>query len=149
MPSTCCTATKTETLLAQQLTASQQRIGELESQIAAWQEELTTAKKQWKQDKLTADIQAAQSTLADLTEQVRHIPEHMALARNFQWGKDLGGSDETIIARHFDRPVFVHSYPREVKAFYMKPNTDNPAVVDNFDCPGPGGLRRDHRRVDA
>jgi asparaginyl-tRNA synthetase len=33
-----------------------------------------------------------------------------------QWGEDLGGGDETIIANQFDRPVFVHGYPAEIKA---------------------------------
>jgi hypothetical protein len=27
----------------------------------------------------------------------------MELAKNFEWGSDLGGSDETIIARLHDR----------------------------------------------
>lgn len=39
---------------------------------------------------------------------------------NFEWGNDLGGTDETIISEQFDRPVMVHHYPAAVKAFYMK-----------------------------
>lgn len=39
---------------------------------------------------------------------------------NFEWGNDLGGADETIISEQFDRPVMVHHYPAQVKAFYMK-----------------------------
>jgi asparaginyl-tRNA synthetase len=38
----------------------------------------------------------------------------------FEWGNDLGGTDETIISEQFDRPVMVHHYPVGVKAFYMK-----------------------------
>jgi asparaginyl-tRNA synthetase len=38
----------------------------------------------------------------------------------FQWGNDLGGTDETVISQQFDRPVMVHRYPANVKAFYMK-----------------------------
>ena len=38
----------------------------------------------------------------------------------FQRGDDFGGTDETIISSQFDRPVFVHRYPKAVKAFYMK-----------------------------
>ncbi|MDZ7346793.1 MAG: asparagine--tRNA ligase, partial [candidate division KSB1 bacterium] len=39
---------------------------------------------------------------------------------NFVDGDDLGGTDETIISNHFDRPVMITHYPIEVKAFYMK-----------------------------
>ena len=38
----------------------------------------------------------------------------------FEWGQDLGGTDETLISEQFDRPVMVHHYPAAVKAFYMK-----------------------------
>src|SRR5512134_2100710 len=41
-----------------------------------------------------------------------------------EWGQDLGAEDETLLARQFDRPVFVFNYPRAVKAFYMKQNPD-------------------------
>ncbi|MBI2374091.1 MAG: asparagine--tRNA ligase [Deltaproteobacteria bacterium] len=33
---------------------------------------------------------------------------------------DFGGDDETILSRTYDRPVMVHRYPAQVKAFYMK-----------------------------
>ncbi|HLM75457.1 MAG TPA: asparagine--tRNA ligase [Polyangiaceae bacterium] len=39
---------------------------------------------------------------------------------DFAWGGDFGGEDETVISSRFDRPVMVHRYPAEVKAFYMK-----------------------------
>jgi len=38
----------------------------------------------------------------------------------FKYGDDFGGTDETIISEKFDRPVIVHHYPAEIKAFYMK-----------------------------
>ena len=38
----------------------------------------------------------------------------------FKVGDDFGAPDETIVSSKFDRPVFVHHYPKEVKAFYMK-----------------------------
>jgi asparaginyl-tRNA synthetase len=55
------------------------------------------------------------------------------------WGRDLGGDDETLLAQAFDRPVFVFNYPREVKAFYMKQNPDDPRTVLNNDCLAPEG----------
>ena len=64
----------------------------------------------------------------------------MELAANFQVGTDLGGSDETIISRLHDRPVFVTHYPRDVKAFYMRQDRDNPEYVENFDMLAPQGF---------
>lgn len=42
----------------------------------------------------------------------------------FQFGTDLGGTDETVLSEGFDRPVCVTHYPAAVKAFYMKPDPD-------------------------
>src|SRR3954465_4198466 len=38
----------------------------------------------------------------------------------FEWGGDLGAPDETYLSSKYDKPVMVHHYPAEVKAFYMK-----------------------------
>ncbi len=46
-----------------------------------------------------------------------------------QWGDDLGGEDETILTKLYDRPVFVTNYPKKAKAFYMKENPANPDTV--------------------
>ena len=39
---------------------------------------------------------------------------------DFPWGEDFGGEDETVLSTRYERPVMVHRYPAEVKAFYMK-----------------------------
>lgn len=62
-----------------------------------------------------------------------------ALGSDIAWGKDLGGDDETLLAKEYDRPVFVYNYPREVKAFYMKENPEDPRTVLNNDCLAPEG----------
>ncbi len=41
-------------------------------------------------------------------------------------GSDFGGSDETILSKHFDRPVIIHRYPTQIKAFYMEPDPEKP-----------------------
>jgi asparaginyl-tRNA synthetase len=61
------------------------------------------------------------------------------LGSDITWGSDLGGDDETLLARDYDRPVFVYNYPRQVKAFYMKENPDDPRTVLNNDCLAPEG----------
>jgi asparaginyl-tRNA synthetase len=62
-----------------------------------------------------------------------------ALGSDLAWGQDLGGDDETLLARQYDRPLFVYNYPKEVKAFYMKENPDDPRTVLNNDCLAPEG----------
>jgi asparaginyl-tRNA synthetase len=62
-----------------------------------------------------------------------------ALGSDIKWGDDLGGDDETLLAKEYDRPVFVFNYPRQVKAFYMKENPADPRTVLNNDCLAPEG----------
>ncbi len=57
----------------------------------------------------------------------------------FRWGDDLGGADETTVSEQFDRPVMVHRYPSEVKAFYMKRDPQNPKVALAVDVLAPEG----------
>lgn len=61
------------------------------------------------------------------------------LGSDITWGKDLGGDDETLLAKQYDRPVFVFNYPKQVKAFYMKENTEDTRTVLNNDCLAPEG----------
>src|SRR6266536_316480 len=62
-----------------------------------------------------------------------------ALGGDMEWGRDLGGGDETTLAKQYDRPVFVYNYPKAVKAFYMKENPADPRTVLNNDCLAPEG----------
>jgi asparaginyl-tRNA synthetase len=57
----------------------------------------------------------------------------------FEWGNDLGGTDETIISEQFDRPVMVHRYPAKVKGFYMKRDPQNPELALAVDVLAPEG----------
>lgn len=57
----------------------------------------------------------------------------------FEYGNDLGGGDETIISGKFDRPVMVHRYPAEVKAFYMKRDPENEKLALAVDVLAPEG----------
>ena len=62
-----------------------------------------------------------------------------SLGGDMEWGRDLGGEDETTLAKQYDRPVFVYNYPKAVKAFYMKENPADPRTVLNNDCLAPEG----------
>lgn len=118
----------------------QERLSQLQKTIAEAETKLAGGNvKKWEQDKLAATITEAKEELADVEEDVRNLPRHAELARNFKWGEDLGGSDETIISRQHDVPTFVTHYPREVKAFYMKRNEADHRLVNNFDLLAPEG----------
>jgi asparaginyl-tRNA synthetase len=56
-----------------------------------------------------------------------------ALGSDIEWGRDLGGDAETLLATQYDRPVMVFNYPKAVKAFYMKENPADPRTVLNND----------------
>jgi asparaginyl-tRNA synthetase len=62
-----------------------------------------------------------------------------ALGSAMEWGQDLGGEDETLLAKQYDRPVMVFNYPKAVKAFYMKENPADPRTVLNNDMLAPEG----------
>jgi asparaginyl-tRNA synthetase len=76
-------------------------------------------------------------------------------AVDIHWGADFGGDEETLISESFDRPVIIHRYPVENKAFYMKTDPDNPRVALCMDVLGPegygeiigGGQREDNLEV--
>lgn len=55
------------------------------------------------------------------------------------WGEDVGGSDETTLSRHFDKPVIIHRYPAQAKAFYMEPDPENSKLVLCMDMLAPEG----------
>lgn len=55
------------------------------------------------------------------------------------WGEDLGAPHETILGNLYDRPVFIHSWPTETKAFYMEPLDGDPTRVKCDDLIAPEG----------
>ncbi len=57
----------------------------------------------------------------------------------FQVGGDLGGTDETVLSQQFDRPVCVTHYPAAIKAFYMKPDPNEPEKALCVDVLAPEG----------
>ena len=73
-----------------------------------------------------------------------HYDEAVELLRkngfpDFPWGEDFGAPHEDAISAQFDRPVFVHHYPREVKAFYMEPDPERPETALACDLIAPEG----------
>jgi len=68
---------------------------------------------------------------------VEAVERLQKLGSDIKQGDDLGGDDETILTKQFDRPVFVHHYPAEIKAFYMEPDPNDPtyALCDDLLAP--------------
>ncbi|MFZ5468962.1 MAG: asparagine--tRNA ligase, partial [Myxococcota bacterium] len=56
-----------------------------------------------------------------------------------KWGDDFGGDEETVLASQFDRPVIVHRYPADLKAFYFKRDPADPKVALGMDVLAPEG----------
>jgi asparaginyl-tRNA synthetase len=134
------TGQKTKEFLDHQLQDLQSQKQQLESRIATLEEEQKEQIKEWKRDKNAAELIELRGEIDEVNTKIENNPKHAKLAAEFQWGKDLGGSDETIISQMHDKPVFVTHYPKEAKAFYMKTDRDNEKVVLNFDLLAPAGF---------
>ena len=57
----------------------------------------------------------------------------------FEYGNDFGSPDETWLSSQYDRPVMVHRYPADVKAFYMEPDAKDPRYALCVDVLAPEG----------
>lgn len=96
--------------------------------------------KKWKKRRLDARAIEINARLDEITEVLRNIPVWRSSARSFEWGGDFGGSDETLLSWHFDRPVIVHRYPAAVKAFYMKRDPEDDRLALGMDVLAPEGF---------
>lgn len=52
---------------------------------------------------------------------------------------DLGADDETMLTKLYDTPLFVMKYPAKIKAFYMKPDPEDPTRALCADLLAPEG----------
>ena len=52
---------------------------------------------------------------------------------DFISGKDLGAKDESLLSEEFDKPLFIHHYPKKIKAFYMKEDPEDSELSLSFD----------------
>ncbi len=58
---------------------------------------------------------------------------------DFDWGGDFGAADETFLSEEYDRPLFVHRYPAEIKAFYMERDPQDERLSLSVDLLAPEG----------
>ncbi len=59
---------------------------------------------------------------------------------DFEYGNDLGAADETIIGEKYDKPVMIHRWPADIKAFYMKRDAHNNELALGVDMIAPEGF---------
>ncbi len=67
------------------------------------------------------------------TDGIEILEKAVANGQEFQypvyWGVDLASEHERyLVEKHFERPVILTDYPKEIKAFYMKQNEDGKTV---------------------
>lgn len=67
------------------------------------------------------------------TDGIEILEKAVADGQEFQypvyWGVDLASEHERyLVEKHFERPVILTDYPKEIKAFYMKQNEDGKTV---------------------
>jgi asparaginyl-tRNA synthetase len=75
----------------------------------------------------------------DAVKMLHEGHEKGLLETRFEWGGDFGAPDETYISSHYDKPVMVHHYPAEVKAFYMARDPERNDLALGVDVLAPEG----------
>ena len=58
---------------------------------------------------------------------------------DFQYGSDFGTPDETLLSEQFDKPIMIHRWPADIKAFYMKRDEHNDELALGVDMIAPEG----------
>ncbi|MFA6214555.1 MAG: asparagine--tRNA ligase [Candidatus Micrarchaeia archaeon] len=58
---------------------------------------------------------------------------------NIKMGQDIGADEEALLTKDEDKPIFVTNFPKDIKAFYMREDPENPGTVLNADVLAPEG----------
>ncbi|MEM9667198.1 MAG: amino acid--tRNA ligase-related protein [Bacteroidota bacterium] len=123
----------------------EQQIEDLHAEQAALEQERADNQKRYNQVKkgekrrIDAREIVINQRLGEVEEALRNVPQWKESAAAFEWGNDFGGSDETVLTQHFDRPLIVHRYPAAVKAFYMKRDPEDDRLALGMDVLAPEG----------
>ena len=57
----------------------------------------------------------------------------------FIYGSDFGAPDESLLSEQFDKPIMIHRWPADIKAFYMKRDQTNNQLALGVDMVAPEG----------
>ena len=116
--------------------------------VMALAEELVACVVQRVLSRRRADLQALQRDVSKLEACTPPFPrlsydEAMKILKDkgsaIEWGADFGGTDETLLSENFPKPLLVHRYPSQVKAFYMAPDPARPELALCVDVLAPEG----------
>ncbi|NCP84509.1 MAG: asparagine--tRNA ligase [Bacteroidetes bacterium] len=129
---------KTKEMVREMLSSRQEELKALTQEEKDLNAEFNNAKK-GRKFQIEARRKVILARLAEVEEDLRNIPVWKESVDNLKWGDDLGGSDETLLTMQFDKPILVHRYPAEAKAFYMKRDPENNEVVLCVDILAPEG----------
>lgn len=128
-------------LLNKDLNELNEKIQQTENDIAEREDILQDSNlKQKKRNFIQNKVDMLKNQLNDLQEKASHIPQWIESAKNFKYGEDFGGSDETVLTRMFSLPIMVYNWPKDIKAFYMKRDEKNPNLVKGVDVLAPEGF---------
>jgi asparaginyl-tRNA synthetase len=132
------TGEKNAALLDDMERENMEELQAIEKEIPELEAEHGQAKKgrKFKIDKRLRELRGRKE---EVEENLRNIPVWRKSAMEKKWGDDFGGSDETLLTMHYDRPVMVHGYPAAIKAFYMKRDPENDKVALGVDVLAPEG----------
>ena len=129
---------ETADLIDQRIADTKQEKADLLQEKEANQKERGQAKK-WRKRQIDARKIEINKRVDEIEEDLRNLPDWKESAQTFEWGSDFGGSDETVLTWHFDKPVIVHRFPAKIKAFYMKRDPENDDLAMGVDVLAPEG----------
>ncbi len=89
--------------------------------------------------KKAAELKTELQKATDPTRRAEIEREIEELGASFEWGGDFGAPDEDLLTRQYDRPIFVHHFPRGIKAFYMAPDPLDERTTLSVDMLAPEG----------
>lgn len=65
------------------------------------------------------------------------VKELQEMGSDIKDGEDLGADDEEMLMNKYEQPIFVTNYPKDVKAFYMPEDPEEPGTVKCSDLLAP------------
>ncbi len=127
-------------LLEELQESTQKRIETLKKEIAEREKILSDPNlKESKRNFIQNKVDTMKHELKELQEKLKNIPLWINSAKNFEYGDDFGGADETALTSLFDVPIMVYNWPKKIKAFYMKEVPGRPDLVKGVDVLAPEG----------
>jgi asparaginyl-tRNA synthetase len=129
---------ETAEMIDERMEALREEKAELQAEKEENQKRRGQAKKHVKRQIDAREIEI-NKRVDEIEESLRNLPDWKESAQTFEWGSDFGGSDETVLTWHFNRPVMVHRFPAEIKAFYMKRDPEDDRLAMGVDVLAPEG----------